>query len=144
MAGRPRKKAAHAKKVKPSGPAPCAVLWGLDPSGEKGAAVRSVLAEMGVAVRTVTPERLGDPAGAFARLPGVRPARTPYEGPAPDCEFVLLCGLTSKQIDEFLARSREAGCVVGPKAMLTKDNRGWPIVRLIQAVAAEHAANGGA
>lgn len=142
MSGRPRKKAA--KKRKPSEPAPCAVLWGFPPDGEKGAAVRGVLREMGVVARTVTPERLGDPAGALAHMPGTRPARTPYEGPVPDCEFVLLCGLTSKQIDEFLARSREAGCVVGPKAMLTKDNRGWPIVRLIQAVAAEHAANGGA
>ena len=75
MAGRPRKKAAGSKKVKPSGPVPCAVLWGLDPSSEKGAAVRAVLREMGVVARTVARERLGDPAGAFARLVGFRPSR---------------------------------------------------------------------
>ena len=40
MAGKPKKKA------KPSGPARCAVLWGLDPSSERGAAVRAVLREM--------------------------------------------------------------------------------------------------
>ena len=72
MAGRPRKKAVGSKKVKPSGPVPCAVLWGLDPSSEKGAAVRAVLKETGVVARTALPERLGDPAGAFARLPGFR------------------------------------------------------------------------
>lgn len=142
MAGKPQKKAARAKKVKPSGPAACAVLWGLDSSGEKGAAVRTVLREMGVLARTATYERLGDPAGAFARLVGFRPAPIDYAGPAPTCdEFVLLCGLTSAQVDEFLAKSREVGCVVGPKALLTKVNRAWPLVRLMEAVSAEHAAN---
>ena len=145
MAVRPRKKAAgsaRSKKVKPSGPAACAVLWGLDPSGEKGAAVRAVLREMGVVARTALPERLGDAAGAFARLPGFRPTPVPYAGPMPAAEeFVLLCGLSDAQVDEFLARSREAGCVVDAKALLTKVNRAWPLAQLIEAVAAEHAAN---
>ncbi|MDO4428434.1 MAG: DUF3783 domain-containing protein [Atopobiaceae bacterium] len=142
MAGRPRKKAVGSKKVKPSGPAPCAVLWGLDPSSEKGAAVRAVLKDMGVVARTAGYERLGDAVGAFARLPGFRPAPVPYAGPEPAAgEFVLLCGLTDAQVNEFLARSREAGCVVGPKALLTKANRAWPLAQLIEAVAAEHAAN---
>ena len=145
MAGRPRKKAAgsaRSKKVKPSGPVPCAVLWGLDPSGEKGAAVRAVLREMGVVARTAGYERLGDAAGAFARLPGFRPVPVPYAGPMPAAEeFVLLCGLSDAQVDEFLARSREAGCVVDAKALLTKVNRAWPLAQLIEAVAAEHAAN---
>ena len=104
--------------------------------------MREVLHEMGVVARTATYERLGDPAGAFARLVGFRPAPVDYAGPAPECgEFVLLCGLTNAQVDEFLARSREAGCAVGAKALLTKANRTWPLVRLIEAVAAEHAAN---
>lgn len=141
MVGKPSKKKA-AKKVKPSGHVPCAVLWGLDPSGEKGAAVRGVLREMGIVARTVTYERLGDPVGALARLVGMRPALVPYAGPEPSCsEFVLLCGLTSAQVDEFIARSREAGCTVGAKAMLTKVNRTWPFVRLIETVVAEHLAN---
>ena len=135
MAGRPKKKAAGSKKVKPSGPAPCAVLWGLDASSEKGTAVH-------VVARTVGYERLGDPAGAFARMPGFRPTVVPYTGPAPTVEeFVLLCGLSDARVNEFLARSREAGCVVGAKALLTRVNRAWPLAQLIEAVAAEHAAN---
>ena len=142
MAGRSKKKAAGSKKVKPSGPVPCAVLWGLDPSSEKGEAVRSLLRDMGVVARTALPERLGDPAGVFARLPGFRPAPMPYEGPVPPCdEFILLCGLADAQVNVFLARSREMGCVVGPKALLNKVNRSWPLARLISAVAEEHAAN---
>ena len=142
MAGKPRKKAA--KKVKPSGPAPIAVLWGLDPSfgevaGKKGDAIRAVLKPLGVRVRTATRERLGDAAGAFAGLVGYRPAFTDYAGPAPDCEFVFLCNMTNAQVESFMAGCREAGCVVGPKAVLTKHNKDWPLARLIAAVNAEHA-----
>ena len=65
--------------------------------------------------------------------------------PAPDCEFALLCGFTNAQVDEFLARSREAGCVVGGEgpAHLGQSATGRS-GRLIEAVAAEHAAMGGA
>ena len=66
MAGKPQKKAAR-KKVKPSGPAPCAVLWGLDPSSEKGEAVRSLLRDMGVVARTALPERRHAPYKVGAR-----------------------------------------------------------------------------
>ncbi len=137
MAGKPHKKAA--KKVKPSGPAPRAVLWGLDPASEKGAAVRAVLKGMGVAARALEAERLGDAVGACAGLVGFRPSMAPYAGPVPDCEFVLLCNLTNAQVNEFLSKSREAGCVVGAKALLTAQNKMWPMARLIEAVAAEHA-----
>ena len=86
------KKKAAKKKVKPSRPARCAVLWGLDPSfgeaaGEKGAAVRQVLRQMGVPARTLAYERLGDSAAAAAGLVGARPALALYDGPSPDCEF---------------------------------------------------------
>ena len=73
MAGKPSKKKAAKKKVKPSGPARCAVLWGLDPSfgeeaAQKGTAVRQVLRQMGVPARTLAYERLGDSAAAAAGL----------------------------------------------------------------------------
>ena len=146
MASKQRK--AAGKKAKPSGPVATAVLWGLDPSfgeaaGEKGDAVREVLRGLGVRVRVAAPPRLGDPAGAFAGLVGFRPAFTDYAGPVPEGEFVLLCGLDNAQVDGFIAGCREAGCVVGAKAVLTLANRKWPLVRLIEAVAAEHASMGG-
>lgn len=137
MSGRPRKKAT--KKRKPSESVPCAVLWGLPSDGEKGTAVRKILHDMGIVARTITPEHLGDTAGACARLSGFRPAPMPYTGPHPACEeFVLLCGLSDAQVDEFLAKSREAECVVPHKALLTKINRGWPLIHLMEAVAEEH------
>lgn len=137
MSGRPRKKAT--KKRKPSESVPCAVLWGLPSDGEKGASVRAILHDMGVVARTVTPEHLGDTAGACARLAGFRPAPMPYTGPSPECEeFILLCGLSDAQVDEYLEKSREAGCVVPHKALLTKINRTWPLNLLMKAVVEEH------
>lgn len=137
-------KASKKAKVKPSRQAPTALLWGLDPSSEgevanKGDAVRAVLRAMGVRTRTVEAERLGDAAGRLAGLHGFVPA-PPYAGPVPDCEFVLLCGFTNAQVDEFIARSRAAGCMVGAKALLTPVNKSWSFARLIEAVSAEHAA----
>ncbi len=137
MATKQHKKAG--KKAKPSGPVATAVLWGLDPASEKGAAIRAVLRDVGVVARTLAPERLGDPAGACAGLVGFRPSPVPWAGEVPDCEFVLLCNLTNAQVNDFLAKSREGGCVVGAKALLTKQNKAWPMARLIAAVAAEHA-----
>ena len=43
------------------------------------------------------------------------------------------------QVEGFMAGCRKAGCVVGPKAVLTKHNKDWPLARLIAAVNAEHA-----
>ena len=131
------------KKVKPSRSA-TAVLWGLAPSSERGAAVRAVLREMDVRARTARVEQLGLPAGVVAGGHGHVAPSAPGGVATPDCEFALLCGFTNAQVDEFLARSREAGCVVGAKALLTSANRNWPLGRLIEAVAAEHVAMGGA
>ena len=65
---------------------------------------------MGVVARTALPERLSDPAGAFARLPGFRPALVSYAGPLPTVgEFVLLCGLTDAQVNEFLGPLARGG-----------------------------------
>ena len=139
MAGRQNKKKPKGKR--PSEPAPCAVLWGLSPSSGKGAEICAILDDMGVITRVATPQRLNDPAGAFARHPGFRPSPLPYSGPVPECEFLLLCGLSSEQLDAFLSRSREEGCTVAAKAVLNKSNRSWPLIRVIRAVSAESRAN---
>ncbi len=145
MAGKPKKKAG--KKVKPSRPA-LAVLWGLDPSfgpeaAAKGEALRAVLAQLGARAKAAAPEQLGMAAGAVAGMHGFSPVAAPWTESVPDCEFVLLCGFTNAQVSEFIARSREAGCVVGAKAVLTPQNRAWPLGRLINAVTAEHKAMSG-
>lgn len=126
------------KKVKPSRPA-YAVLWGLDPSCGKGAQVAAVLREVGASVRVATPNQLGMPAGLVARA-GAGVAGPAYDGSVPTCEFMLLCGFSNEQVNGLIAKSREAGCTVGAKALLTPANKNWSLGRLICAVAGEHEA----
>ncbi len=118
---------------------PMAALYGLDAGTERGDAVRAVLSELEIRVKTVSVERLGDAVGSIAGLVGFRPARTPYAGEVPEGEFMLLCHMTNAQIDSLLAAMREAGCSVGCKAQLTQYNRLWPFATLVREVSQEHA-----
>ena len=123
---------AHKAKAKKTGPVSIALLWGLDRGTPKGDAVRAILKELGAVTKTPLPERLGDTAAAALGLVGARPALVPYAGPVPECEFMLLANFPEPLLKEFLARSRQAGAVVGCKAVLTKANRDWrmPLSRL--------------
>ncbi len=128
------------KSKHPARPTSVALLWGLDRGTPKGDAVRAILKELGVVAKTPMPERLGDTVAAALGLVGARPALMPYTGPVPECEFMLLANFSEPLLKEFLARSRQAGAVVGCKAVLTKANRDWRVVDLIDEVAKEHAA----
>ena len=100
--------------------------------------MRAVLADQGIRVRTVAPERIGDPVGAIVGLKGFRPMSKPFDGEAPDCEFMLLSGVSSKQLDQLLAAMRAANASVGCKAQVTQHNRLWPFATLMREVSREH------
>ena len=119
---------------------PTAALYNVDASTPRGKAIRETIAAQGLRVLTIAPERLGDPVGAIAGMTGFRPTRTPYEGEAPTCEFMLLCNAGNAQLNKLLAAMREADCSVGCKAQVTQFNRLWPMSTLIAEVAKEHEA----
>lgn len=134
-----------AKKQKPqkkrSGGAPAsalAALYRLDAGTSRGDAVRAVLKDQGIQVRTVAPERLGDPVGAIVGLRGFHPLRTPYAGAVPEAEFMLLANVPNAKLDALLAALREADCSVACKAQLTQHNRVWPFEMLVREVSREH------
>ncbi len=136
-----------AKAKKPAGKAraarqtgPLVALYGLDAESERGRVVRGVMAELGVAVRTIAPANLNDPVGAVAGMVGMRPARVPYAGEAPEDEFMLVCNCSSVQLDEMLSALRAANASVAHKAQVTQFNRLWPLRKLMEEVAREHAA----
>ena len=131
---------AQKQKAKKAKPTAVVLLWGLDRGTPKGDAVRAILKELGVVAKTVLPEHLGDSAGAALGLVGMRPALMPYAGPVPECEFMLLANFSEPLLLDFLLRSRQAGAQVGYKAVLTKTNKDWPVVNLINEVAQEHEA----
>ena len=106
----------------------------------QGDAVRSVLRDLGIRVRTIAPEHLGNPVGAIAGMPGMRPARNAFEGQAPRDEFMLVCPMPNALINEMLAAMREANVSIAHKAQVTAHNRLWPMHVLMAEIAKEHAA----
>ena len=119
---------------------PIAALYNLDANTPCGDAVRAVLAEQGIGVRTVTADQLGSPVGAIMGLPGFRTSTLPFTGEVPTCEFMLLDNVPSSALNALLAAMRDADCSVGCKAQVTVHNRLWPFATLVENVAREHEA----
>ena len=97
-----KKQKAQKKRGAPAPAQPLAALYLLDAGTPRGDAVRGVLLELGIRVRTVSPERLGDPVGAIAGVKGFHPLRTPYAGEVPEAEFMLLANVPGPQLDALL------------------------------------------
>ena len=140
MAKKQTKKKGAAKGGKPTRPAqPLVALYNLDEGTERGDAVRAVISELGVRIRTVSAADLGNPVGAIVGMQGFHRSEKPYEGEIPETEFMLLHNMSSAQLDALLMAMREADCSVGCKAQVTQFNRLWPFATLIQEVSREHA-----
>lgn len=119
--------------------APLIAVYGVDFESERGKMLRRVIKELSFGIRVVAPEQLNNPVGYIAGLIGYRPSLQGFEGEAPACEFLLLCNLSNKQLDDFLMASKAVGVSVERKAMLTKFNKDWAFGMLIAEVAEEHA-----
>ena len=119
---------------------PLAALYNLNVGTPKGDAVRAVLAEQGIRAKTVTPDALGNPVGALAGMVGFRHQAKPFEGEAPQAEFMLLHNVKGERLSSLLAAMREADAVVDCKAQVTQYNRVWPFATLVAEVSREHEA----
>lgn len=122
---------------------PVAALYHLDAGTERGDAVRAVLIEQGIRVKTVSIDDLSSPVGAIAGLIGFKKTSRPYAGDIPETEFMLLNNVTGKRLDELLAAMRAANASVGCKAQVTQFNRLWPFATLVNEVVKEHATMSG-
>ena len=118
--------------------APLIALYGFDLENERGRLLRRGIKELGFGVRVVAPEQLANPVGYVAGLVGYRAALRPFAGDAPEGEFMLMCNLTSTQLDDFLMALKIMGVKVDRKATLTKFNRDWTFGQLIAEVSEEH------
>lgn len=65
-----------------------------------------------------------------------------YLGKPVDESMVLFCGLTEKQLDKILAALKREGAGIDYKAVLTKENANWNVLRLFAELAREKAAYG--
>lgn len=136
MAGKAKK--GSSRKAHAAQPAYKAVLYGLDAGTEKGDAVRAVLAELGIPVRSVGVQHLGDSVGSLAGCLKMPASRKPYEGEVFTGEFLLFCNVPNALLNDALSLMRERGCSVELKAALTRINRLWPLATLMETVAREH------
>lgn len=92
-------------------------------------AIRLVLAQKRIIVRTVALHEYNQPIGVLA---GVQPAvpLPPYAGPELDGAMMVLRVLPS-HLDDVLAALRAAGIPPIPKAILTRTNAAWTAPALL-------------
>ena len=116
---------------------PLVLLYRLGGSTPKGQLLRRTLDAAGLPYREISPSQLNQTFGALAASPD--PAIPPYEGQAPDCEFLGMCHFTSPQVNALLEQLRKAGVPkIDLKAVLTESNQGWPILQLLVELRREH------
>ena len=142
---KPKKKGdSHAAKVRAAKEraakrsAPRVIVYGVEKESDCGALLWRVTRELDFDLREVRAEQLSDPVGSLAGLVGYHPALAPFDGEAPEGEFLLLCNLNKHQLDDFLMALKIVGVSIPHKAVLTKENRGWSFIALMAQVAQEH------
>ena len=118
--------------------APRVIVYGVEKESERGALLWRVVRELDFDLREARAEQLSDPVGSLAGLMGYRPALAPFDGEAPEGEFLLLCNLNKHQLDDFLMALKIVGVSIPHKAVLTKENRGWSFIELMVQVVQEH------
>lgn len=116
---------------------PLVLLYNLDASTPKGQLLQRALVSAGLPFREIASAQLNQTLGALAAEPD--PAIPPFEGQAPDCEFLAMCHFSNDQVTDLLALLRRAGVAkIDLKAVLTEHNQGWPILQLLGELRREH------
>ena len=103
--------------------------------------LKGVLVQMGVRIRSVQPEQVGETVGYLAGIAGFE-AQEPAEGkdlPVLEREMLVLKDFSGRRLDELLLNLRRAGVPrIHLKAVLTEHNSKWSFCRLYEELAAEH------
>ncbi|MEE1013515.1 MAG: DUF3783 domain-containing protein [Clostridia bacterium] len=110
-------------------------------SEEKEKAITEALALLGVKIRRVTAEELGQTVGCLAGVEDMEMAKSAGEPPVTaETEVLVMCGFTQMQFNLFMALfQRKKIPPVGLKAMLTPTNQEWTFAKLVGELQAEHA-----
>ena len=114
------------------------VLW-FDPDGGQSAAVKSILVQMGVRIRNVAPEAVGQTIGCLLGRKGFD-AREAPETPALSQPVLVMDGFTEKRLEILLREMKKHGVSVPYKAVVTETNLGWLFHQLYDELAREHEA----
>ena len=106
---------------------------------ELGAQLKPILERMGVRIKNVTPDAVGQTVGCLLGRKGFDARENP-EAPALGQPMLVMDGFTDKRLEILLREMRSAGVSVPYKAVVTENNLGWLFHQLFDELAAEHAA----
>ena len=110
------------------------------PAGsELGAQLKPILVRMGVRIKNVASDAVGQTVGCLLGRKGFDARENP-EAPALGQPMLVMDGFTDKRLEILLREMRSAGVSVPYKAVVTENNLGWLFHQLFDELAAEHAA----
>ncbi len=109
-------------------------------NGDK-ALVKSALVRLGIRIKNVSPENVGQTVGCLLGRKGFD-KRANTEMPVLEKPVLLLDGFNDKRLDILLRELRKAGVSIPYKAVVTETNLGWLFWQLYDELAKEHEAVG--
>lgn len=119
------------------------VLFYEPAGGAQGAQIKSILVRMGVRIKNVPAELVGQTIGCLLGRKGFAARENP-EAPALAQPVLVMDGFTDKRLEILLREMKKSGVSVPYKAIVTETNLGWLFHQLYDELAAEHAAMQGA
>lgn len=115
------------------------VLFYEPEGGAQGALLKPVLVRMGVRIKNVPLEAVGQTIGCLLGRKGFDARENP-ETPALDEPVLVLDGFTDKRLEILLREMKKSGVSVPYKAIVTETNLGWLFHQLYDELAEEHKA----
>lgn len=101
--------------------------------------LKSVLVRMGIRIKNISPEQVGQQVGFLAGLAGFGEQEMTEPLPVLNEEMLVMKNFTSRRIDELLLNLRKAGVPkIALKAVVTEGNSGWTFYRLYEELKEEH------
>ena len=115
------------------------VLFYEPEGGAQGALLKPVLVRMGVRIKNVPLEAVGQTIGCLLGRKGFDARENP-EAPALEEPVLVLYGFTYKRLEILLREMKKSGVSVPYKAIVTETNLGWLFHQLYDELAEEHKA----
>lgn len=114
------------------------VLYFEPQPSEQSAALKTVLVRMGVRIKNVDADSVGQTVGFLLNRKGF--AETDTAAGTPSAPMMVLDGFTEKRLDILLREMKAHGVSVPYKAIVTEHNIGWTLSDLFAELVREHEA----
>lgn len=115
------------------------VLFYQPADGTQDALLKPILARMGVRIKNIAPDAVGQTVGCLLGRKGFDARENP-EALVLAQPMLVMDGFTDKRLEILLREMRGAGVSIPYKAVVTENNLGWLFHQLYDELAAEHAA----